>query len=241
LHVNNAGGGRGSMEKILILADVHGCADKARHAMSENPDASLVLIAGDVTNFGNAESVMEVLSEIQGAISRLIPIFAVPGNCDPLVARRAIEKSGCNVEDRVINLPYCTLTGSGGGLRRAGITSYERTEEELGTKLSTTLQQLSKNRKDAKPIIVISHAPPYGTNADRHGKLHVGSTSFSEIMQKTTPQVWICGHIHESRCVSTEDGCLVINPGPCSYGYYAILEIEADSNNIYTVHASLSR
>jgi hypothetical protein len=229
------------MNKILVLADIHSRSDRARKTISEHADASLILIAGDITNFGSAEHVAEVLTEIRNALANPIPVLLVPGNCDPLIARRAMDRAKCNVEDTIVQLPFCVITGSGGGLRRAGITSYERTEEQLGHTLSKRLEQITITREDNRPVIVVSHAPPYGTNADRHGDLHVGSTSFSEIMQKWTPQVWVCGHIHESRCVSLEDGCLIINPGPNSYGYYAILEIEAGTNASYSVSASLSR
>ncbi|PKL05800.1 MAG: hypothetical protein CVV53_07620, partial [Spirochaetae bacterium HGW-Spirochaetae-9] len=92
-----------------------------------------------------------------------------------------------------------------------------------------------------KPLIVLTHSPPYGTNADKHGEAHVGSQSFARLMLEFCPAVWICGHIHESRCVSLEDGTLVINPGPCNAGCYGILEIQIGPGGKFTAGAYLSR
>jgi Icc-related predicted phosphoesterase len=55
------------------------------------------------------------------------------------------------------------------------------------------------------------------------------------------PDVWICGHIHESRCVSLEDGTLVVNPGPCGSGCHAILEIKEGPDGKALVRAELSK
>ncbi|TXT48584.1 MAG: metallophosphoesterase [Spirochaetes bacterium] len=228
------------MFKVLILADIHGQSEFARRAVETNSDVDLVAIAGDITNFGGAEDVVYVLDSIRSALDTPPPIVAVPGNCDTLAARKALDAAGVNIEGLLIQFPSCFFAGSGGALRRAGITSYERTEGQLAESLASPLARL-KTMDQSKPLVILSHSPPYGTNADRHGEQHVGSESFASLLGSSAAAVWICGHIHESRCVSLEDGCLIVNPGPGSYGYYAILEIKKGPDLRWQVRAFLSK
>lgn len=228
------------MKKALILADIHGQSEFARRALEMNRDVDLVIVAGDVTNFGGADAVAKVLDSLRAAVDPPPPIVAIPGNCDPLAARKALDASGTNVDGLLVQFEFCFIAGTGGALRRAGITSYERTEAQLQAGLKGPLGAY-KERKDSRPLVVVTHSPPYGTNADRHGEQHVGSESFAAILGQGIPSVWVCGHIHESRSVSLEDGCLVVNPGPCSFGYYAILEIWKSPDLGWQVRASLSK
>lgn len=212
------------MSKILVLADIHGKLDALRQVLGANGDADLVLVAGDLTNFGGGEVADAVLAELLAAApSRRIAL--VPGNCDPPQARRRMEESGLCVDGRSAGYGICRVAGVGGGLRRAGITSYERTETELSDCLAAALKSATAVENEA-PLIVLTHSPPYGTNADRVRYSHSGSEAFARLMTSTRPAAWICGHIHESPCVSLEDGCLVVNPGPCAAGRYAVLRIQ---------------
>ena len=225
------------MKKILLLSDLHGRADMAAAVADSHQDIDFILIAGDITNFGDADEARAVL----GALARKDKpraIFAVAGNCDPLPVRRYLGAAGLNIEGKTLETPFGTLVGAGGGLKRAGLTSFERTECELSESLGKWLAIASgEGRK--KPLIVMTHSPPYGTNADRLGGKHVGSMEFARLMIERFPDVWICGHIHESRCVSLEDGTLVVNPGPCNRGCHAILEINEGPDGKALVRAEL--
>lgn len=225
------------MSKILLLSDIHGRADMAAAAAARHPEAESILIAGDITNFGGADSAEAVLAAIAAAGAARVAA-AVPGNCDRAGARRYLSAQGLDPEGRVLSLPFAVLVGIGGGLRRAGITSFERTEKEFYEILSPQFQA-ARRGKSAKPLIALTHSPPYGTNADRRGEQHVGSFAFARLMEEYSPHVWICGHIHESSCVSTEDGTLIINPGPCASGCYALLDIGESSGKGFSLKAEL--
>ena len=212
------------MKKILVLSDIHGHVDVLGRVLSSNPDVSLILIAGDLTNFGDAEAAARVIAELK-AVPGSPGIALVPGNCDTASARREFEASGFCVDGRRRGFPICKVAGTGGGLRRAGITSFERTEKDLGESLKHALNDLAAD-EGTGPLVILTHSPPYGTNADSIRESHSGSLAFAEIMTSLMPELWVCGHIHESRCVSMEDGTLVINPGPCALGCYAIIEIK---------------
>lgn len=227
------------MKKILLLSDIHGRGDMAAAIIARHPNLDYVLIAGDITNFGDVKSAQSVIDALFSDGKRRC-VFLVAGNCDPLSVRTFLKAEGFETEGYGRELPFASLVGVGGGLRRAGLTSFERTESELNEALTAQLSLL-RSKDLNKPVIVLTHTPPYGTNADRHGEMHVGSKEFAKAMVEFGPDVWICGHIHESRCVSLEDGTLVINPGPCSCGSHAILELSESPDEKRLVRASLFR
>ncbi|HEY9055435.1 MAG TPA: metallophosphoesterase [Rectinemataceae bacterium] len=215
--------------KILALSDIHGNLRTLDHILAEHSDAALILVAGDLTNFGGAKEAEEILHSLCSHPA-WPSVCLVPGNCDPLPARRILSGSGLDVDGTGLSTDFCRIAGAGGGLRRAGLTSYERTEEELGQALRRGLAAAAADRAIGKegsesPLVVLTHNPPYGTNADRRADTHVGSHVFSTIMAEACPTLWVCGHIHESRCVSLEDGTLIVNPGPCSAGSCAIIDL----------------
>jgi len=203
------------------------------------PDIDQILIAGDVTNFGDADDARAVASALVGN-RKSRSIFFVAGNCDPLSVRRYLGAANLDIEGRVLEMPFGTLVGAGGGLKRAGLTSFERREGELKEALEKWLALASGGGR-RRPLIVLTHSPPYGTNADRLGGKHVGSMEYARMILEHLPDVWVCGHIHESRCVSLEDGTLVVNPGPCSRGCHAILEIREGPDGKALVRAELFR
>ena len=213
-----------------MLSDIHGHRESLAEAIARNAGVDLVAIAGDLTNFGGAAEAGDILT-LLGSAGLAQPPALVAGNCDPPAARRCFAASGFDLEGRTRGLAFATMAGAGGGLFRAGITSFERSEAELRGALEPRLRE-ARSRAVRRPLIVMTHTPPYGTNADRRGEKHVGSGEFAALMVEYAPEVWICGHIHESRCVSLEDGTLVVNPGPCGSGCFAILEIdEVDEKN----------
>jgi len=231
-----------STRSLLILSDIHGHAEVAKILASRYQGVDGILIPGDITNFGKAESVKTVLAALMPN-KGVLGIHGVSGNCDTLSARRYFSSLGLDLEAGSFETQELLVIGAGGGLRRAGITSFERNEEELEAAMGPALDAASKKtgpRPRSKPIIVVTHSPPYGTNADLHAGMHVGSKAFSRLMGRYNPEVWICGHIHESRCVSLEDETLVINPGPCALGYHALLELRWEGEGLApTVKASL--
>jgi len=58
-----------------------------------------------------------------------------------------------------------------------------------------------------KPLVLICHAPPFGTKLDRiHEGLHGGSKSVAEFIAKHQPRDFFCGHIHEAEGVVEQMG-----------------------------------
>lgn len=219
-----------------MLADIHGRDDMAARAINAVADAQIILIAGDVTNFGDEKSARKVVHALRSREPER-KILAVSGNCDPEPVRHYLLSSGMALEAGSEAVQFGTVAGVGGGLKRAGITSFERTEEELGAAMRHAIGSFERKGM----TIFLTHTPPYGTNADRNRERHVGSRSFSSLLQRHMPDIWICGHIHESRCVSLEDGTLIINPGPCGEGCFAVVDLKEGEGGYKVANAALSR
>ena len=73
---------------------------------------------------------------------------------------------------------------------------------------------LEKKHGKALRLVLITHAPPYGTNLDDLGE-HVGNQNIAEFIRKHQPILALAGHIHE--CSGAEDminKTRLMNPGP---------------------------
>ncbi len=216
--------------KILQVSDIHSsfsAVEKiAEKVKRENFD--LVIAAGDITNFGTVEEADKLLGRIaeQG-----VKVVFVAGNCDPsdMLTWQPSKSNITNLHLKSITVGEYELLGLAGGGPKSVGTIIEFNEEqfkELLTKLNPTKQS----------FILVSHTPPYGTDADMTGGNHVGSTAIREYVEKTKPILVSCGHIHEARSISKIQNTTVINAGPAKLNNCATIEIK---NN--TVEASLEK
>ena len=72
-----------------------------------------------------------------------------------------------------------------------------------GPQLAARLQRFA----DLAPLVLVCHAPPYGTVLDRISPgVHAGSTAVRDFIQKYQPEYFFCGHIHEAEGASVEIG-----------------------------------
>ena len=97
--------------------------------------------------------------------------------------------------------------GYGGG----GFSQKDMEFEHLAkTKFKDIINQ-NKNKK----IIFVTHAPPYGTKADKLGRNYAGNKSFRRFIENYKIDLHICGHLHENFGKEDRIGrTKVINPGP---------------------------
>jgi hypothetical protein len=206
------------MTRVLLLADLHGQFGKLESFLALEPE--LVIIAGDITQFGPCEDALELLARID------VPCFAVPGNCDPRELAGTLEESeAVSLHGSTISLGKITLTGIGGSNRTPFGTPFELTEEEIGELLAGATERMEKNVHN----ILVCHAPPHGT-LDRIGDARVGSKALREQMKRF--DLVCCAHIHEAKGVQEEDGVVVVNPGPASEGHCALITLGDESRDI---------
>ena len=88
------------------------------------------------------------------------------------------------------------------------------------------------NSEVPKVKILVTHAPPFNTEADRvaNGE-HVGSSGILKSIHEFEPEINLCGHIHEAKSVSkigkTTD---VANPGMLKDNGAILIDIKDGSN-----------
>lgn len=176
-------------------------------------------IAGDITNFGTINDLENVLKLIAKYIAKT---YFVLGNCDPKVDN-TFSSPATLLESHFYKLDFFTVLGFG--------THKPKIKKA----------PLRKLRKRQEKVCLITHVPPYGTEADLVSlNRHRGSLEVRKVLEKyTNIFLHIAGHIHESPAISRINDCILVNPGPVTVGNYAIISISEHYNvtgKIYNIH-----
>ncbi len=201
--------------KILALSDIHGRTNYDRRTVNALSDADLIIIAGDITDFGGRDDASFVINEIR-AINQ--NVFAVPGNCDRPEVIDFLKSEGISLHGETKEFNGILFFGMGG----SGVTPFNTPQEYADDEFERILNQYAKN-KDFN--IFVSHAPPLKTKVDKTFMgMHVGSKKVREFIEKHQPHICICGHIHEARNIDQIGKTLIVNPGTFPK-YYAVIEI----------------
>ena len=90
--------------KILAISDVHGEDNENLYKYLNNNDIDIVIITGDITNFGPLEFVDEFISKILDCDCE---VMAVPGNCDP--AGIYTQPVSIRLIDKMQKMTYTTV------------------------------------------------------------------------------------------------------------------------------------
>src|SRR3989344_2532192 len=70
-------------------------------------------------------------------------------------------------------------------------------------------------RSRAKRVVLVPHAPPYGTRLDKVFGSHSGNKSIRKFVERWQPAYHFCGHIHENSGKQDRIGkTIVVNAGP---------------------------
>lgn len=215
--------------RIAAIGDIHMALDNwARHPARE---AELLLVTGDLTNFGHraeAERVLSALRPRQGG-----RLLAVPGNLDHREVGDYLTAEGINLHGRGMVIDGVGFFGVGGSNPTPFHTPLEFSEEELYLLLTAGHRQV----REAPIRILVSHAPPHGTRTDRLGNgTHAGSTALRRFIEEEQPDLCLCGHIHEARGEEVLGRTRVLNPGMLKDGGWVGISI-----NHSTVAAGLEQ
>jgi uncharacterized protein len=212
--------------KILAVSDIHGKFHQILGYMKKNP-ADLVILTGDITHFGPLELAKDILNEI---CLFEIPVFAIPGNCDPEGIHSCIENSNSiNIHGRSIIIKNIGIAGFGGSNPTPFNTPLEFEEIEIYNELKKVMGEI----ENQKVRILVTHMPPFGTKTDiLPSGDHVGSKALRKIIEEFQPSLNICGHIHEARAIDKIGDTLIVNPGELSEGFVAIIDIDETNHEI---------
>ena len=219
------------MTKILAISDVHGEENENLYTYLNNNDIDLVLVLGDITDFGPLDFVGPFLEKIADCG---VDVIAIPGNCDPKGICNAINEVSFCLHNNIIAYGDAILFGYGGSNETPFNTPGEIQDNKIYGDVFELLANYDYvyNDKVPKVKIIVTHAPPYNTEADKiESGDHVGSQGILKSIHEFEPQINVCGHIHEAKSLSkigiTTD---VANPGMLKDNGAVLIDIIDGSN-----------
>ncbi len=208
---------------IVALADIHGNLERLSAVSEDLSAADVVLLVGDLTNFGRESAAARVVRGVRKYNDRLL---AVAGNCDYPEVDTYLTQEGINLHRRGMVIDGIVFLGVGGSLPCPGKTPNEYSEDDFKAFLQEATTDLSLD----VPMILVSHQPPWDTVADRlRNGVHVGSHSVRAFITQVQPLVCFTAHIHEGHGIDSIGRTKVVNPGPLWMGKYAYAQVGRDA------------
>ena len=186
--------------KLLCFTDPHGDLSALISVRKKAKKADIIVCSGDISLFeSNLDYTLFELNRIGK------PLVIIHGNhedwqlttkiCSLLENIHYIHKSFYIFNDTV-------FLGYGEGV-------FTRTSPEFDK-----FVQKNKNKLKGKKIVLLTHAPPYGTKLDMFLGEHTGNKSVRKFVDKYQPKLVITGHYHEHFNKSDKVGKTnVVNPG----------------------------
>ncbi len=205
--------------KIISFGDVHMATRNLARMDGVMRDTDLVIISGDLTNFGGADDARKVLDEVRAACNS---VLAVPGNLDRAEVFPFLEEQGVALHGKGMVVDGVGILGCGA----SNITPFHTPSEISEDEIYDTLMRGYEQVRDTRPLLMICHTPPFNTKCDRimNGKA-VGSTGARKFIEEVKPEVCISGHIHESAAVDSIGPTTVLNAGPFKGGGYIVVNV----------------
>lgn len=174
--------------RILAASDLHGISSVSKELArkAEKEHADLVVIAGDVLDFGEYAKDM-----IKPFVERKETVLFVPGNHD---TEEAVEGFTQNYKIKNVDGSYMVV-GDVGFFGCGGSTlpafPYSLTEKQIYYHLKTGFERI----KNKKKKVMITHMHPAGGLIEKFS--FPGSDAIKKAIESFKPDVHICGHIHE--------------------------------------------
>jgi len=203
--------------KIISFGDVHMATRNLDRMGGIMRDADVIIISGDLTNFGGVEDARKVIEDARRARPR---VLALPGNLDRREVIPFLDAEGVGFHGRGVVLDGIGVFGCGGSNITPFNTPTELTEDEI----YDTLMRGYGEVRDCRPLLMVCHTPPYETACDRIvGGRPVGSTAARRFIEEIEPDVCISGHIHESAAIDRIGPTVIVNAGPFKGGGYIVV------------------
>jgi uncharacterized protein len=211
--------------QLVVLADIHGVLTHLAAVQGPLRQADAVVIAGDLTDFGDAAAAASVVAEIEAVNPTIV---AVHGNCDRPDVTAYLADRGLGVHGQVRETAGLVFAGVGGALIWSGRTPNEAEEAVLAADLDQARVQLVALAPPAGRLVLVTHQPAYGTSLDSlTGADHMGSRAIRTFIERYRPVLAVSGHLHERPGVDRIGLTTLVNPGPFKAGRYAIVRIDA--------------
>lgn len=188
--------------KILAFVDIHGNKSALKRLVELSKDSDILVCAGDISNWGkNLDELILILEKADK------PLLIIPGNHETAEQIRLLSKKFrfvIPIHKGSYQFNEYVFFGYGEG----GFSQEEPPLARIMPKFKETV------KKD-QIVVLVTHAPPYGTKLDFLMPNHSGCKTITEFIKDIHPRLAICGHLHEN--FGKKDminKTLLINPGP---------------------------
>lgn len=190
--------------KLLLFSDVHCDREAARSLVERSSEADVLVCAGDLAVMRNGlQPVVDILRESRA------PVVLVAGNgeSDAELAAACHGWDGAHVlHGSGVELDGVSFWGVGGAtpVTPFGAWSFDLDEDDAGVLLAEC----------PEGAVLVTHSPPYG-HVDTAGGEHLGSRAVLEAIERASPRLVVCGHIHACWAQeSTVGSTRIVNAGP---------------------------
>ena len=207
--------------RIVSFGDIHMSLQTIEWLGPELRAADLVILSGDLTNFGGCDDAAQVLAATR---RHARDVLAVSGNLDQLEVIDFLRQEGVSLHGESRRFGALGIFGCGGSNRTPFNTPTELSDEEIGLLLERGYAGIA----DLQHVLMVCHTPPAHTATDRLATgRHVGSPAVRAFIEAHQPAVCITGHIHESAGVDHVGRTEVLNAGALRDGGYIVVTTSA--------------
>ena len=203
---------------IIALADIHANLTHLDQIADQLTATDLVLLAGDITQFGEWREAEAIISEIRKYNRN---VLAVPGNCDRPSVNDYLTDQGISLDHNCVSAGNIPFIGLGGSLPCHGTTPNEMLDNDF----TTSLDALEELLPDDNKFVLVTHEPPADTAIDLSDGEHIGSRAIRRFIEKHQPLLAVCGHTHQSPGTDHIGRTTIVNPGPFKDARYAYIEL----------------
>jgi Icc-related predicted phosphoesterase len=207
---------------IVALSDIHGqvgfLTDQSP-IVADLSGADVVVISGDITNFGGVSETANVISTLRRYNSN---VFAVPGNCDSTETDEYLRSEKINLNCNFVQIESFAFAGVGGSM------PCPRKVQDAGEMPDPAVcfEHISKLAPRDMKMVFVCHYPPAGTCVDlRDSGRHAGSEYVRDFIIEHQPILAVTGHVHEAVGVGRLGDTTLVNPGSLAQGNYAVISI----------------
>lgn len=196
--------------RLIAISDIHSNFQMLENLV-ERERGDFLLVAGDITHFSpdGVHIFEEIVSDFSGEV------IAVHGNCDFFDAFRYRKLKFEFIHGKTVVKNGIHFHGLGGSPKTPFNTPSEYSESHYN--------ELINGFIFGDFNVLVSHSPPYGILDKTSFGINAGNKVLREYISRF--DIIVCGHIHESSGIQRVGETVVVNTGPLSSGYYAIINI----------------